>query len=64
MKILIVSNFFVKEKLIILAKIFYKDGRDAFLVIGITRKDTFEEIKKYWLNQIKELAPNNIIKLF
>ena len=31
-------------------------------VYDITREDSFEEIKNYWLKQIKESAPDDIIK--
>ena len=43
-----------------LTKIFYKDAGAAILVYDITRKESFEEIQKYWINQIKEFAPKNI----
>ena len=45
-----------------LTKIFYKDVGVAILVYDITRKESFEEIQKYWYNQIKEYAPKNISK--
>ena len=45
-----------------LTKIFYKDAGAAILVYDITRKESFEEIQKYWINQIKEFAPKNISK--
>ena len=44
-----------------LTKIFYKDAGVAILVYDITRKDSFDEIKNYWYNQIKECAPKNIV---
>ena len=63
-----------QEKYRSLTKIFYKDAGAAILVYDITRQDSFDEIKKYWLQQIKEFAPkdiskkkyifNNILKLF
>ena len=52
-----------QEKYRALAKIFYKDARAAILVYDITRKETFEEIRNYWYNQIKEYAPKDISKL-
>ena len=52
-----------QEKYRSLTKIFYKDAGVAILVYDITRKESFEEIKKYWYNQIKEFAPKNISKL-
>ena len=43
-----------------LAKMFYKDANAAILVYDITRKDSFEQLKLYWAEQIKE-CPENII---
>ena len=43
-------------------KIFYKDAGAAILVYDITRKESYEEIQKYWFNQIKDHAPKNISK--
>jgi small GTP-binding protein len=51
-----------QEKYRALTKIFYKDAGVAVLVYDITRRESFEEIKKYWHNQIKEYAPKNISK--
>ena len=44
-----------------LTKIFYKDAKIAVLVYDITKRETFEELKKYWYNQIKESATSDII---
>jgi small GTP-binding protein len=43
-----------------LTKMFYKDANAAILVYDITRKDSFEQLKLYWAEQIKE-CPENII---
>ena len=51
-----------QEKYRALTKIFYKDAGVAILVYDITRKESFDEIKNYWYNQIKEFAPKNISK--
>ena len=51
-----------QEKYRSLTKIFYKDAGAAILVYDITRKESFEEIQKQWINQIKEFAPKNISK--
>ena len=51
-----------QEKYRSLTKIFYKDAGVAILVYDITRKESFDEIKSYWYNQIKEFAPKNISK--
>ena len=50
-----------QEKYRSLTKIFYKDAKVAILVYDITKRKSFEEIKNYWYNQIKECAPENII---
>ena len=51
-----------QEKYRALTKIFYKDAGVAILVYDITRKESYEEIQKYWYNQIKDHAPKNISK--
>ena len=51
-----------QEKYRSLTKIFYKDAGAAILVYDITRKESYEEIQKYWYNQIKDHAPKNISK--
>lgn len=43
-----------------LTRIFYKDAAAAILVYDITRKQSFEEVKNYWYNEIVEYAPKNI----
>ena len=44
-----------------LTKMFYKDANAAILVYDITRKDSFEELKNYWAEQIKESTAQGII---
>jgi small GTP-binding protein len=51
-----------QEKYRALTKIFYKDASIAVLVYDITKKESFEELKKYWYNQIKDCAPENTSK--
>ena len=46
-----------------LAKIFYKDAAIAILVYDITNRKSFEEIKKYWHEQIKDNSSKNISKI-
>ena len=46
-----------------LAKIFYKDAAIAILVYDITNRKSFEKIKKYWHEQIKESSFSNISKI-
>ena len=40
-----------------LAKVFYKYADVCILVYDIKRKSYFEEIKNYWIKEIKENAP-------
>ena len=40
---------------------FYKDANAALLVYDITSKYTYEELKNYWVEQVKETSPKNII---
>jgi small GTP-binding protein len=46
-----------------LARVFYKNAAVCVLVYDITRKSSFEELKKFWVKEIKENAPENIGKL-
>ena len=50
-----------QEKYRSLASMFYKEASAAILVYDITRKDSFEQIQRYWASQIKENSPSNII---
>jgi small GTP-binding protein len=50
-----------QERYRALTKIFYKNALAAVLVYDITRKQSFEELKNYWIKQIKESAPEKII---
>ena len=42
-------------------KMFYKDANAAVLVYDISNKFTYEELQKYWIEQVKESSPNDII---
>ena len=53
-----------QEKYRSLTKIFYRNAGAAILVYDITKRDTFEEIKKYWYNQVKEFAPKDTSKKY
>ena len=44
-----------------LTTMFYKEANAAILVYDITRTDSYQELKDYWANQVKESAPENII---
>ena len=43
-----------QEKYRSLAKVFYKNSSVCILVYDITRKSSFEELKNYWVDEIKE----------
>ena len=45
-----------------LAKVFYKNAAVCVLVYDITRKSSFEELKNYWVKEIKENTPPDISK--
>ena len=49
-----------QEKYRALAKVFYKNAAVCILVYDITRKTSFDELKTYWVNEIKTNAPNNL----
>ena len=49
-----------QEKYRSLTQIFYKDASIAILVYDITNESSFDEIKNYWYEQIKECAPKEI----
>ena len=50
-----------QEKYRALTKMFYKDAGAAILVYDITRQTSFEELKNYWANQVRENAPKKIV---
>ena len=50
-----------QEKYRSLTTMFYKDANAAVMVYDVTRKESFDEIKNYWSNQIKDNSPENII---
>ena len=50
-----------QERYRALTKIFYKDALACVLVFDITKKNTFEELRNYWIHQVKESAPEDII---
>ena len=45
-----------------LAKVFYKNAAVCVLVYDITRKSSFDELKNFWVNQIKENTPSDTSK--
>lgn len=50
-----------QEKYRSLTKIFYKDASVAILVYDITDQKSYEELQNYWLSQVKESAPKDIV---
>ena len=50
-----------QEKYRSLAKIFYKDAKAVILVYDVTNKKSFDEMKDYWYEQIKQLGDKDII---
>ena len=50
-----------QEKYRAVAKLFYKDTRVVILVYDITNKKSFEEMKTYWYEQVKDIQTENLI---
>ena len=50
-----------QEKYKSLTKFFYKDAAVAVLVYDITSKESFDNLKKYWYQQIQENGDKNLI---
>ena len=50
-----------QEKFRAIAKIFYKDARVVILVYDITDKKSFEAMKNYWYEQVKDIQTENLI---
>ena len=54
-----------QEKYRALAKVFYKNASVVILVYDICRKESFDQLKQYWINEIKtNVAPNTSMFLF
>ena len=51
-----------QEKYRSLAKVFYKNASVCILVYEITRRVSFEELKKYWINELEANASKSISK--
>ena len=45
-----------QERFRSLAKIFYQNAAVAVLVYDITRRDSFEKLKEFWIKELKENA--------
>ena len=50
-----------QEKYRSVTKMFYKDADAAILVYDITNKYSFEELQKYWAQQVRESSPKETI---
>ena len=50
-----------QEKYRSINKIFYKDAAIVIMVYDITKRNTYEEIKNYWYNQIVTMCNKNPI---
>jgi len=50
-----------QERFRSLAKIFYQNAAVVMLVYDISNRSSFEQIKEYWIKEIKENAPSDII---
>ena len=50
-----------QERFRSLAKIFYQSAAVAILVYDITRRDSFEKLKNFWIKELEENAPSDII---
>ena len=50
-----------QEKYKALTKFFYKDAAVAILVYDITLRQSFDNVKEYWYEQIKENGVKNIV---
>ena len=50
-----------QEKYRSLAKNFFKDSLVVLIVYDISNKSSFEEVKNYWMNLVKENVSNDII---
>ena len=49
-----------QEKYRSLARVFYKNAAICILVYDITKKSTFDELKNYWMDEIKNNTYTNI----
>ena len=50
-----------QEKYKSLTKFFYKDAKVAILVYDITQKESYNNLKNYWYEQLKEFGSKDIV---
>ena len=53
-----------QEKFRSLTKVFYKNASVCVLVYDITRKKSFEELEKFWVEEIRNSLSSDICKLY
>lgn len=50
-----------QEKYRSITKLFYNDAAAVILVYDVTDTDSLEELKNYWLKQVRDQAPKNAV---
>ena len=50
-----------QEKYYSLNRIFFKDARIAIIVYDITKRETFEKIKNFWINEIQDHGKDSVV---
>ena len=50
-----------QEKYRSMAKIFYRDAKAVIMVYDITNENTFNQLKEYWLGQIKKHGSKDVL---
>jgi len=53
-----------QEKFRSLAKVFYKNASICVLVYDITRRQSFEELEKFWVGEVTNTASSDISKFY
>ena len=51
-----------QERLRTLTKLFYNNSKIVIFVYDITHKDSFEELKKYWVKDVEDKLGKDVIK--
>ena len=49
-----------QEKFRSLTSMYYRDSDGIILVFDIGKRDTFENLKNYWIKEISDKAPENV----
>ena len=49
-----------QDKFRSLTNMYYRDADAAILVYDITDKESFDNLKNYWLKELEDKAPENI----